>query len=1323
MWLINQLEPETAASYMTDGARHIEGDLDVDALQRSLQTMIQRHEVLRTVVRIIDGVPMQVVLEDVRIDVPIFDLSTTPAAERDAVLLRTVREEAQKPMDLGGDLVFRPFLVRFASDDHVLLTLIHHIASDGWSRRIFFRELFALYAAYAEGKPDPLEPLPIQYADYAAWQRRLYEGDRLERELAWWRERLDGVPTLLELPVAQARPARQSHLGARERFVVSEPVHMALKELSRTNRATLFMLGAAALNTLLSRYSGQEDIVIGTVMANRNYLELEGLIGYFANTLALRTDLSGDPTFAELLVRVRDSFLGAYAHQETPFSQVVAATDPQRQTSHTPLFQVLYVLQEAMPKRDEEYAGLKVSRPNIDLGYSKFDITVAMGEDRRGLLGAFEYSTDLFDQQSIVDMQRHFIRILEAAAADPNTKLSRLPMLGVDERTRLISWSNKPKIAHRSCLHELFTQRAAEMPNATAAVHEGESLTYRELDQRSNQLARHLQDAGVEHGDLVAVYLQRSLMVPISLLAILKAGAVCVPLDTKYPLDRLRYILRETLPKALVTDRTLSRLPGDQRAIFPVWEWHNIKRHSSRPVETTVSPDDAAYLIYTSGSTGNPKGVVLHHRGLANHAAAAADLYGLRSDDRVLQFASIGSDISLEELFPAWHVGAAVVIRSEDTPIGGPGFQEWLHENAVTVLDLPTAFWHEWVNDLAGHGESVPPAVRTLILGGETASSEMYKKWLQIGGDAVRSFNTYGPTEASVIVTAYEAPAKAADVPDELPIGRPIRNVEAYVLDAALDIAPVGVPGELYVGGTGVARGYHNDEELTAERFVRNRFSPTRGTTLYRTGDRAMWTRDGELRFLGRFDDQLKIRGFRIEPQEIEAALTRHPAVRNAVVIAVDDGGESLRLVAYVEPEDAAAVPSEDEFRSQLGTKLPAYMIPSTFVTVDNIPLTANGKVDKRALPDPASLGKREIVPPRTDRERQLAYMWQDVLSLSEPPGIRDDFFALGGHSLLVVRLFASIEREFGIRLPLTMMIDSPTIESLAEALGDDSTAGEAAARRSTIIPLRTTGDGLPLIVVGTKEGETLMYRDLIRHIPPEHPVYALQPRSLGSTLAPHTRIERVAEDYVQDLLDFPLTPDFAIAGYCWSGLVTYEVARQLEERGRQPVFVAAIDSLYAKPWSRWQLERRKFAEFMKRDFQGKRAWITRRLWGIGHKFRVKRNFVVHDQLRKTGLNTRPLTLNEAGDIAWKNYVRTAKSSPVAMTFFHAAEEGRSGHYPIAWFRSLAEGGFDAEEIETPGIRHDNVMYDPYIGDVAVRLVARMREASAQLDELAEVSA
>jgi amino acid adenylation domain-containing protein len=1325
MWLINQLEPDTASSYMTDGARRIEGALDVEALLRSLQTMVERHHVLRTVIRLIDGVPMQIVVEDVKLDLPTIDLSAVPEAEREAELLRTAQQAAQQPLDLSSDINFRPVLIRLGPNDHVLLTLIHHIASDGWSRRIFFRELFVLYEAYAAGKPDPLEPLPLQYADYAAWQRQRYEGERLEKELSWWREHLAGVPTSLDLPVARARPARQSHAGARERFTVSEPAHKALKELSRSHRSTLFMLGAAALNTLLSRYSGQEDIVIGTVMANRNYLEIEGSIGYFANTLALRTDLSGDPTFTELLERVRNSFLEAYTHQETPFSQVVAATDPHRQLSHSPLFQVLYVLQEAMPKRDEEYAGLKVSRPQIDLGYAKFDLTVAMGEDRQGLLGAFEYATDLFDAGSVTAMQGHFTRILEAVAAEPNTRLSRLPMLSAEERTGLISWSSKPKTTQKASLHELFSKRAAQTPDAPAAIHEESSLSYRELDERSNQLARHLEHAGVRPGDRVAVYLQRSLTVPVSLLAILKAGAVCLPLDTKYPLDRLRYILRETQPRALLSDRTLTRLPGTQAAIYPETEWHEIEKQSAEAPEVTVAPDDPAYLIYTSGSTGDPKGVVLTHRGLANHAVAAAELYGLRSDDRVLQFASIGSDIALEELFPSWHAGAVVVIRSEDTPIGGPGFHEWLTHQRITVLDLPTAFWHEWVSDLSAHGERVPADVRTLILGGETASAEIYKKWLQIGGTDVRSFNTYGPTEASVIVTAYEMPTVVDDVPAELPIGRPIKNVEAYVLDAALDLAPIGVPGELYIGGIGVARGYHNDPELTAKGFVRNRFSPTPGTKLYRSGDRATWLPDGNLRFLGRIDDQLKIRGFRIEPHEIEAALARHPAVRNSVVVAVEDNADSRRLVAYVEPTDPEDVPSEMEFRAQLSTSLPAYMIPSTFVTVETIPLTANGKVDKQALPSPTgSLDKREVVAPRTEKEQQLAYMWQEVLSLDEAPGVLDDFFSLGGHSLLVVRLFASIEREFGVRLPLTMMIANPTIESLAVALGDskplaakssssddvETSPPTGAARSSTIVPLRNTGKGLPLVVVGTKEGEALMYRDLIRHLGNDHPIYALQPHALDPTIPPYTRIERVAEDYVRDLLDFPPAPNFAIVGYCWSGLVAYEVARQLRERGSQPpVLVAAIDSLYAKPWSRFELERRKFADFARRDFSGKIAWLSKRIFGVAAKIRVKRGWIVHDVLRTKGLPTRPLTLNEAGDLAWRHYVRNAQPSDVEMTFFHAAEEGRDGRYPIAWFRSLAQAGFAVEEIETPGIRHDNVMYDPFARDVARRLGETMR--------------
>ena len=1047
MWLVQQVEPETVV-YNSPGPRRLRGPLDAAALRQALCDLVERHEVLRTVYSVLGGSPVQIVREGVEIDLPVLDLKSLPTeGERLLEVDRIIAAETHRPFDLGSDSVLRAFLLRLGDDDHVLLTVTHHIASDGWSRAVFYSDLAALYEARRDGREPALPPLPVQYADYALWQRGWLSGERLERELAYWRDHLAGAPALLELPTDRPRPPVQSHRGARQSIWLPTPLYEALKAVARRHETSLFMLMLAAVTTLLHRYSGQDEIVLGTPIAGRNNTQVEHLVGYFTNTLALRTDLSGDPKFAELLSRARETTLGAFGHQDAPFERVVAEVRRDRDPSYSPVFQLLFVLQNAMPA-PTELAGLQMSQIRVDAKLSKFDMTLGMGEHPEGLHGSFEYATDLFDDDTITRLRANFQTLLEGIVDDPERRLSALPLMSEQERrTVLVDWNTTSvALPGDRCLHELVTEQAARTPAAPAVVAEAGSLTYAELETRAHRLAVHLQRLGVSRDVPVAICAERSPELLVGLLAILMAGGACLPLDPSYPRERLRLMLEDAQPKVLLAQsRLIGSLPGHGAPVVALED--PPPDPAGCGLSDSVRADDLAYLIYTSGSTGEPRGVMLTHRGLVNHATAARELYGFRPDDRVLQFASISFDISIEEIFVTWLAGATLVLRPDE--ILGPRFLEWLRSKRVTVLDLPTAYWHEWVADLERQEASVPESIRAVIVGGEKPSAAAYARWLRVGGDRCRWFNTYGPTEASVVASVYEPdPTRAVDSALELPMGRPIANTRLYVLDANQAPVPIGVPGELYIGGVGVARGYLGRPELTAERFVPEPFADDPGARVYRTGDVVRQLADGNLVFVGRTDHQVKIRGFRVEPGEVEVVLRRHPAVQDAVVLAREDGEK--RLVAYI-VSDRPEPPEPEELRSFVDERLPSFMTPSACVVLEALPLTPNGKVDRDALPLPElDVRADEMLLPRTPNAEKVASIWREVLK-REAVGVRDDFFLLGGHSLAATQVVARLRESFVADLTLRTIFESPTIEALAAAI-DDQDGREGAPELAPLV-------------------------------------------------------------------------------------------------------------------------------------------------------------------------------------------------------------------------------------------------------------------------------
>ncbi len=1044
MWLLDQLEPGSPTYHISHALR-LSGTLEVEALKRSLKEIVSRHEALRTTFAAVDGEPVQVISAAMDTKLPVEDLSGLPQAEREAETKRLALEEKRRPFDLERGPLFRARLLRLGEEEHVLLISMHHIVSDGWSMGVFWRELGALYGAFSSERPSPLPELPIQYADYALWQRQWLRGELLDEQLGYWKEQLAELPAL-ELPTDHPRPAVQSHRGARRSLTLPESLTQALKKLSRQEGTTLFMVLLGALQVLLSRYSGQEDIAIGTPIAGRTRAETEELIGFFVNTLVMRTDLSGDPSFREVLSRVREMSLGAYDHQDLPFEKLVEELQPERDLSRVPLSQVFFALQN-VPQQALKLPNLVLEQQKVESGAVKYDLSYFLSEEEQGVKGRLVYNADLFDDATIERMLGHLQTLLRGIVEEPDRHLSELPLLSEAERHRLLfEWNDTATEYPRDrCVHELFEEQVERTPDAVAVMFEEQQLTYRELNRRANQLAHHLRALDVGPEVLVGICVERSLEMVVGLLGILKAGGTYVPLNPSYPAARLKFILEDTQAPVLLTqERLVEGLPDEHstKVVRLDADWPVIARKAEENVASRATTDNLAYVIYTSGSTGQPKGVMIEHRALSGYVAAAIAAYEMTASDRVLQFASLSFDASVEEIFPSLTCGGTLVLRSDRMIDSMQRFVRECTERAISVLDLPTAFWHELVLAFESEGLALPPSVRLVIIGGEKALAERVAQWHAHTAQTARParlINTYGPTETTVVATLCElfsAASRDLMTRSEVPIGRPLGNTIVYILDGNLNPLPIGVPGVLYVGGLGLARGYINRTELTSERFIPDPFSEAPEARLYETGDIARWRSDGNIEFLGRADDQVKIRGFRVEPAEVEAVLGQHPALRGTAVLARMDASGDDRLVAYVVSHQRPA-PTARELGGYLKGRLPDYMVPSAFVGLEAFPLTPSGKVDRRSLPAPGLSDIRAenvYAEPRTPAEEQLVEIWGEVLGL-ERVGIHDDFFELGGHSLLAVRVVTRLNRHFGVELPLRVLFEDPTIEGLALAV------------------------------------------------------------------------------------------------------------------------------------------------------------------------------------------------------------------------------------------------------------------------------------------------
>ena len=1024
LWFLHQLEPESAA-YNLQVAIHKEGRVDVELIQRSLNVIVQRHEVLRTCFRMINEQPMQVIASSLFLPLPVVDLRKNTEDERKTLVLQLAREELRQPFDLIQGPLIRAKLLWLDEDEYLLLLSMHHLISDGWSMDVLFRELVTSYEAFSSGQTSPVPELPIQYGDFAVWQREMLQGNILAEHLAYWKKQLSGRPSGLELPADRLRLQDTTSQGSTYHVTLPKELTEALKELSRHERVTLYMTLVASFQTLLYRYTGQDDLVIGTIAAGRTQGDTEALIGFFANTLVLRTDLSGNPTFRELLRRVREVILDAQAHQDLPFEYMVKELRPERYAGRNPLFQVLISLELPLSTLS---SGWTMNQMEIETGASRFDLALDIKDGSEGLVCSFEYSTDLFDETTIVRMAGHLQRLLEAVVADPGRQLPEFPLLTEPERHQiLVEWNTTAVDYPRNlCIHQLFENQAERVPEAVAVVFEDEHLTYRELNRRANQLAHYLQHLGVGPDVLVGIYVERSLDMIVGLLGILKAGGAYLPLDPAFPTERIEFMLEDAQIPVLITQQHLTaQLPNHTaRVVCLDTEGKTLSLQSETNSLPTAHSDNLAYVIYTSGSTGRPKGVQIIHRAVVNFLLSMREQPGLRAEDTLLAVTTLSFDIAALELFLPLVVGAQVVIASQEIVADGIASMEILTRKHITVMQATPVTWRI----LLAAGWQGNHSLK-IICGGEALPPDLAQQLLP---RAASLWNIYGPTETTI----WSSTCKIEPGEKTITIGRPIANTQMYLLDAHLQSVPIGVPGELYIGGDGLARGYLKRPELTSARFIPHPFSDNKGDRLYKTGDLARYRSDGTIEHLGRLDFQVKIRGYRIELGEIEAVLNQHPAVHQTVVVAREDVPGDKRLVAYLVMKKGLDTSVED-LKHHVTKQVPAYMVPSIFVILEEMPLTPNGKIDRGAFPVPELSrysSNDSFVVPTLPLHSQLVQIWEDLLDV-RPIGTRDNFFDLGGHSLLAARLVNRIEQDWGKKIPLNTLLADATIERLAEVI------------------------------------------------------------------------------------------------------------------------------------------------------------------------------------------------------------------------------------------------------------------------------------------------
>ena len=1147
LWFLDQLATGSPVYNIVDiveFARPANSEL----IKRAVNELVSRHEILHTAFSESEGDPVQFAQPSVDVALPEIDLSGLPSAQKEAEWTRIAREQGRTPFDLAKPPLFRATLVHLGEQEYLLLLALHHIIADEWSMEVLHRDLHKIYGAFFRNRPSSLPELPIQFADFATWEREWLSGDVLGQQASYWKAELAGAPTVLELATDKPRPAVQSFRGAAASMKFPKELSEPIKALGREEKATLFMVFMAAFMALMNRYTGQSDILVGSPISARTLSETEDLIGFFLNTIVLRAQFDDGISFRSLLRQVKERALGAYAHQDFPFGNLVAALAPDRDPSHSPLIQVMFILQNAEAvSQASRLAGIQ----KLETGTSKFDLTLFMSETPEGFEGLVEYSTDLFKPATIQRLLKHYETLLQSIARNPDEAVARLPIFSADERGHLLEELNQTAVVYAERefgLHQLFEQQARKTPDRIAVSFEKRRISYRDLDEHSTQLANYLKTCGVGADSLVGVLLERSSEMVVALLAILKAGGAYVPIDPSFPQNRIAHMVEDSRIRVLLTHHRLDEaLPVRPETVVRLdADADKIAKQSAASPALKVNAGQLAYVLYTSGSTGKPKGVEIPHSAIVNFLLSMRSEPGFSSDDTLLAVTTLSFDIAGLELYLPLISGGKLVIATRDETHDPSQLMERIRESACTVMQATPATWRSLI-DAGWNGSSK----LKILCGGEAFPADLAVELLP---RCAELWNMYGPTETTVWSTVH----KVTSVGDFVPIGHPIANTQVFVLDAYRNLLPKGAIGELYIGGSGIANGYLRRPELTRERFVDNPFAPH--SRLYRTGDLARWLPDGTLECLGRADNQVKIRGFRIELGEIEAVLARHESIAQGVVAARDTSSGDKILVAYFESKPGPS-PDVTELRNHLKKDLPDYMIPSAFVRMDKFPLTANGKIDRKALPSPDNSRVEvgvDFVAPRDYTEQALAQLWSRVLKVDRV-GVRDDFFALGGHSLLALRIVVEIEKQFKRRLPLATLLQSPTVADLADVLR----MPEKNPSWASLVRIKPGGARPPLFLMHSHGGNVLEYYPLANLLDPDQPVYGVQALGLDGRIQRNQSVEKIISIYLQEIRILQPRGPYLLGGFCFGGLLALEAARQLNAVGEEVSAVILLQTMH----------------------------------------------------------------------------------------------------------------------------------------------------------------
>ena len=1310
LWFLDQINPGDVSANISRGIR-IKGALNRDLLQRSLQALIRRHESLRTTFAINqlhavkDSKPVQLVATNSWVGIQFIDLSLEPEVEIKARDL--ARSPAETPFDLTLGPLLRATLLRLNEREHVLLLSLHRIVCDDRSLEILTDELWAAYGALVKEEPWAIAPLQFQYEDYALRQRQLIEEETFQPSLDFWRAKVQGAPSVIELPTDRPRPPVQTWHGQTVLLELDNNLLEKLRSIAASQNATLATVLLAALRIVLARYSRQQDLVIGTVVANRDSSETKEVIGPLSNLLSLRSSVSGDLTFLELLRREQNISVEAHENRFVPFEKLLDELTLERSLGHTPVFQVTFSLKEVATD-GAEVAGLQLEPFEFDEDIVGYDLMVDAYESPNNLVCRFRYSTDLFDRTTIERLTRHFKNLLVGIVANPTEKVSALPLLTESEQRQvLFEWNNTERTFDQPRnVIELFERQAASTPSAVAVSFENQHLTYAELNARANQLARQLRTLGVRPETVVGICLERSLEMIIGLLGILKAGGAYMPLDPDLPKERLAFMLEDARVPAVITVAALSReLPAHQAKVIALdVDQEDISAQSAQNPNTEVNDDNLAYVIYTSGSTGRPKGTMNTHRGLCNRLQWMQAEYNLTEADRVLQKTPYSFDVSVWEFFWPLITGARLVVARP----GGhqdPGYLvDIIQKEQITTLHFVPSMMQAFVEE-----KSVEQceSVRQVISSGEALSYELQERFF--ARLKCKLHNLYGPTEASIDVTAWQCEPGASS--RTVPIGQPIANTQIYILDESLQPVPIGVPGELHIGGKGLGRGYLNRPDLTADKFIPDPYSE--GQRLYKTGDLARYRADGNIEYIGRLDDQVKIRGFRIELGEIETVLREHSSVRDVVVVAREG-----KLVAYVvatEEHSSDRAKLWSELRNLIKSKLPEYMLPAIFVELDALPLTSSGKVDRRKLPTPDQARpdlQQAYVAPRDRVEEQLATLWAHLLKLKSV-GVHDNFFELGGHSLLAARLFAQIENRFGKHIPLATLFQSPTIEQLATVLRDSRERSW-----SSLVAIQPEGSKQRLFCIHAAGANVLIYRPLSRHLGNEQPVYALQAQGLDGS-QPLKTVEEMAAHYIEEMRLFQREGPYHLLGASFGGLVIYEMAYQLSRQNQKVGLVGMLNTNCPV----YTLAKRIASHVVHLREHGPRYYgsavikgLTRRINryvpvptsgpsgnGMARELEI-RQVLEADRDRDEALVRTVTAILRAEEI----YDPAGRVYPGKVTLFRAIDTKHDFHDNRLGWRNLAQGGVEVYDV--PGT-HTSMREEPNVSVLVEKLKPCLEKA------------